>query len=231
MIRTWIPRSLSLSAALLACAGFAWAQSGSASGQATGEGSAAVQTVESKAGTQSRINARAEAKLAAAAKQVDKEVGVAGESKVAGRLAGEFGVTAEALLAEQEELEVSWGELMIAHTLEASARNNVRVDHLIDLRADGMGWGQIAAGLNLDLGQAVSAVQAEARVASGTVRADGRVASIGLAFGHGANVGAKGEAQAGVGAGTDAGAAGAAVNSSVNAGVGVGASLPRIGGR
>ncbi len=79
------------------------------------------------------------------------------------------------------------------------------------MRHDGMGWGQIAHGLDLRLGDVVSAVRSESRVADGTAKGNGKPALI-----HGgAHVGAHTGTGAAVHAGhTGAGAAG-------NAGVGV----------
>jgi hypothetical protein len=140
--------------------------------------------------------AKAEAKLTASATAVDNDA-TKGEETVASRLAAEFGMTTEALTAEKTELGVSWGQLMVAHTLMANATTQLTCQQLFDMRSD-MGWGQIAAGLGLKLGEAVSAVTSEGRVASGRVRADGKVAVIhgegakaGLATGARTSVGIK----------------------------------------
>jgi hypothetical protein len=84
------------------------------------------------------------------------------------------------------------------------------------MKHDGMGWGQIAAGLDLNLGSVVSAVKAEGRVASGVGRPDGKIAPM---RGLGARVGVAG-GNAGLHAGVGHGAAGAA-----GAGVGVGVKI------
>src|SRR5437899_10397045 len=76
---------------------------------------------------------------------------------------------------------------MIALALSANAKASVTAEQLLQLRADHMGWGQIAAGLGLDLGDAVSAAKAEARVAAGLAKPDRRVAVI---HGEGARAGA-----------------------------------------
>lgn len=157
--------------------------------------------------------AKAEAKLEAAAKKADNEARARGDARVAARLAAEFGMTADALMAEKQALGCSWGELMIAHSLDANTKTEITVAQLIELRQEGTGWGQIAAGLGLKLGEAVSAVQAEARVAAGLAKPDGKVAVIhgegaraGIAANAGANAsvragGVQAGAQTGVGAG------------------------------
>jgi hypothetical protein len=163
-------------------------------------------------GAQTSANARskADAKLATAAHKVDGDASAQGEAKVAGRLAAEFGMTPEDLTAEHQLLGGSWGELMIAHSLIANSTTEVTAEELFSLHKDGTGWGQIAAGLGLHLGEAVSAAQAEAKVASGVAKADGKVAVIhgegaraGVAANAGTQVGAPvaGAARAGVGVG------------------------------
>jgi len=221
---------------MLALAGLVHAQVGStqgrASGQSAGSAQAAQGTVSGDASASAAANAdaradlakmkqqmetraartsaearaHAEAKLEATAKRTD-DAGLKGESEVASRLAKEFGITVSALMDEKTELGASWGQLMIAHTLSANSNLNVTVQQLFELRKDGMGWGQIAAGLGYKLGDAVSAVNSEGRVAGGQARADGKVAVIhgegarsglgmnaagglGLNAGHGAGVGA-----------------------------------------
>jgi hypothetical protein len=158
--------------------------------------------------------AKAEAKLEASAKKTDAEA-QRGEGRVAERLAVEFGMTADALMAEKQELGCSWGELMIAHSLDANTTTEITTAQLVQLRKDGTGWGQIAAGLGLKLGEAVSAAQAESRVAAGLAKPDGKVAVI---HGEGAHAGLG--AQAGANAGVRAG--GTQVGANAGAGVGVG---------
>src|SRR5207244_1169896 len=114
--------------------------------------------------------AKAEARLEASAKRADDEAKATGDAKVAARLATEFGMTAEALMAEKNDLSTSWGQLMIAHSLAANSKTDLTVAQLIQLRGE-MGWGQIAAGLGLKLGETVSAVRAESKVATGTATA------------------------------------------------------------
>ena len=119
------------------------------------------------------------------AKHVDGEA-TPDEQKVSSRLATEFGMTGEALVAEKNDLGASWGQLMIAHTLMANSKTEIATKELVDMHQQGMGWGKIAAGLGLKLGEVVSAVNAESRVASGLAKADGKVAVI---HGEGAKVG------------------------------------------
>lgn len=228
--------------ATLALAAAAHAQSGSANGSATGQATGAVQAkqadasasasataeasasadasfkrmkqdIESKgAKVSAEARAKAEAKLEATAKRVDEDA-TKGEQMVAGRLAKEFGLTVQALLEEKSQLGVSWGQLMIAHTLDANAKADVTVRQLVEMHADGMGWGQVAAGLGLKLGEVVSAVNSEGRVAQGELRADGKVA---LVHGEGAKAGL------GVGAGAGLGlkAGGKGVGGGVGGGLG-----------
>jgi len=103
---------------------------------------------------------------------------------------------------------------MIAHTLAANATDGVTVEQLIAMHQTGTGWGQIAAGMGLSLGDVISAVNAEQRVADGLARADGKVAVI-----HGEG------ARAGLGAGLGANAGPGAKGLGVGAGVGGGIKL------
>jgi len=178
--------------------------------------SALRKQIEAKAEKVSaKARARAEAKLEATAKEVDAEAEAAqGDSKIAGRLATEFGMSTDDLIAEKDATGASWGGLMIAHTLDANTATDVTVADLVAMHEGGMGWGEIAAGLGLNLGEAVSAVQAEGKVASGTLKADGKVA---VAHGLGA--------KAGVGLGVKANAASQASGAKVGATAGVGAGI------
>jgi hypothetical protein len=101
---------------------------------------------------------------------------------------------------------------MIAHTLMANSRTAVTVEQLFLLQREGFGWGQIAHGLNLRLGEVVAAVKSEGNVAAGRAKADGRPAMI--HSGTHVNAGTK--------AGVRAGPATAGAASSVGAGVKVG---------
>jgi len=125
---------------------------------------------------------------------------------------------ASALAEEQTELGASCGQLMIAHTLSANSKVEVTAQQLFQLRKDGMGWGQIAAGLGFNLGDAVSAVNAEGRVAGGEARADGKVAAIG---GPGARSGLGIDGGAGANLGVGHGAHGVGVGAGAGLGVGI----------
>src|SRR5262245_38363360 len=173
----------------------------------------AREAIEKKAAKVSaQAKAKAETQLAATADQVDKRASIEGDATVATRLAAEFGMTPDALTAEKKALDVSWGQLMIAHTIDANTKSGVTVEQLVTMKKDGMGWGQIAAGLGLQLGSVVSGVNAESRVAHGLDKADGHVA---VMRGDGAKLGAATGANAGIG--VQAGKAGA----NVGAGLGV----------
>jgi len=160
--------------------------------------------------TSASARAAAEARFEASGKRVDEEASK-DEAQVAARLAAEFKTMPGALLGEKNRLDAGWGELMIAYALSANAKASVTAEQLLQLRADHTGWGQIAAGLGLDLGDAANAAKAEARVAAGLAKPDGRVAVI-----HGEG------ARAGVGAGIGAGAGLDAGRARTSAGVGVG---------
>ena len=163
--------------------------------------------------TPAKARATAEAKLDATSKAVDTQADQA-ESQVADRLSTEFGMTAEALAAEKTSSGASWGGLMIAHTLAANSKTTVAATDLVAMQQGGMGWGQIAAGLGLNLGEVVSAVASEGRVAAGTLKADGKVA---VAHGEGA--------KAGLGLGVKTNAATHAGGAKVGATAGVGAGI------
>ncbi|HEU4941609.1 MAG TPA: hypothetical protein VFT97_08330 [Candidatus Eisenbacteria bacterium] len=120
--------------------------------------------------------------LTTVAKGVDGKAAKDGDATVAGRLASDFGVSSDALLAEKAKYNVGWGDLMIAHTLGANTLTGVTVDEILVMRTtDAMGWGGIASGLDLKLGSVVSGVKSEAKVAMGGSRADGKPAKIAVA--------------------------------------------------
>jgi hypothetical protein len=120
--------------------------------------------------------------LTTAAKGVDDKAAKDGDATVAGRLASDFGVSSDALLAEKAKYNVGWGDLMIAHTLGSNTLTGVTVDEIMIMRtADAMGWGAIASGLDLKLGNVVSGVKSQAKVATGASRADGKPAKIAVA--------------------------------------------------
>jgi hypothetical protein len=121
--------------------------------------------------------ASADREMAARARDIDRAS--VGETFVARSLGVEFGMSEEAIISEKEELGASWGDLTIAHTLAASDKQGMTAAQVLHLHDRGMGWGQIAAGLDFKLDDAVRAVRAESRVARGRARADGKTATIG----------------------------------------------------
>lgn len=173
-----------------------------------------------------KVRDKFDADVTAAAKQVETDAATAGDVKVAERLGTEFGMTPDALVAERNELGTSWGQLMIAHTLMANSTSGLTSRQLFDLRTEGMGWGQIAHGMGLKLGSAVTAVKGEARVARGLEKADGKVSTIqGPASRANADAAAKAAAKASIKA--DA----AGTQTKVGAGAGVGAGVGVGGGK
>jgi hypothetical protein len=111
--------------------------------------------------------------------RVNKEAVSKGQTAVAARLASEFGLTSEALLDEKGQHGLSWGELVIAHTLLANSNTGVTLLDLVSLRSDGLGWGAIAFGLRFHMEDLEDAIKAEGRVAMGLSKADGKAAVIG----------------------------------------------------
>jgi hypothetical protein len=120
--------------------------------------------------------------LTTVAKGVDDKAVKDGDATVAGRLASDFGVSSDALLAEKAKYNVGWGDLMIAHTLGSNTLTGVTVDEIMLMRTtDAMGWGAIASGLDLKLGNVVSGIKSQGKVATGASRADGKPAKIAVA--------------------------------------------------
>jgi hypothetical protein len=116
------------------------------------------------------------------AKQIDEQAARAGDPAVAGRLASDFGLSSDALMAEKARYNAGWGDLMIAHTLGSNTLTGVTVDEIFVMHStDAMGWGQIANGLDLKLGSVVSAMKSQGKVATGAARADGKPAKIATA--------------------------------------------------
>ena len=153
-----------------------------------------------------------EKKLDDVEKQIETEA-QKGEPAVAERMAADFRVTPDALIAEKSQYGRGWGELTVAHTLMANAKSDATISDLFALRSQGMGWGVIAAGLDLKLGDVVPAVKGEQRVAAGLEKGDGKPAMIHpMTEKVSAKGAAKGqvkgtEAAAGTGAGVDLGKA------------------------
>lgn len=222
---------LSLLAALGLVSGATLAHAGSVTaGSATAGGSATTATTATPAGTAATATATPatsaaatahasdEAALARSAQEVDAAAGK-GALTVANRLAPEFGMTADALIAQRAELGASWGQLMIAHALAANAEGGLTVEQLLARHKEGEGWGRIATDLNLEMGAVVRGVADERKVALGLAKADGRVAAM-----RGAAVKADAgmRTNAGLGVGH---AATKGVGAGVNAGAGVGVGL------
>jgi hypothetical protein len=143
-------------------------------------------------------------------KQIENEATAKGDAAVAGRIAGEFGVTADALTAERSQFSRGWGEILVAHTLLANAKPGLTIADIFQMRNQGIGWGVIAAGLDLKLGDVVSAVKSEGRVAAGLAKGDGKPATI------------RAGASASLRAGTKAQAKPVGAKGGVTAGTGVG---------
>jgi hypothetical protein len=125
-----------------------------------------------------KSRAAVDKKLSEISAQISGEANEKGDAVVAGRIGPEFGMTAEALTAEQGKFDAGWGELVIAHTLAANAKTGVTAEQLFSLHREGLGWGQIAYGLNLRLGEVAAAVASEGSVAAGRAKADGKPAMI-----------------------------------------------------
>jgi hypothetical protein len=125
-----------------------------------------------------RVCAPADRELAARARDIDRAS--VGDTRVAGFLAAEFGMSEQAVITEKKDLGASWGNLTIAHTLAAGDNQGMTVAQVLQLHDRGMGWGQVAAGLRFKQDEAVRAVNAVSRVARGREKADGNAAPITL---------------------------------------------------
>ncbi len=158
----------------------------------------------------------AEKKLNALSKRIDGDVEATGEFVIANRIAPEFAMTGEAMMAERGSMDVGLGDLVIAHTLSSNAKNGITTDQLFQLHKEGMGWGQIAYGMGFSLDGTTMAVKSEADVASGASKADGKAALIGAP---------KVNTNAHAGANTGAGAHAGPVSTNASSNVGLGANL------
>jgi len=154
-------------------------QANAQAGTATETANAKLAEIRERAQTTSEKDAKdTEGKLDATKASVDKEAAAKGDGVVAGRLATEFGMTSDALMAEKAQYNTGWGDLMIAHSLAANG-TDVTIDQLFGMRTtDHLGWGQIANGMGLKLGNVVSAVKSEGKVATGQSTGDGKVATM-----------------------------------------------------
>lgn len=120
--------------------------------------------------------ALADRQLALVARDIDRAS--VGDTRVAAFLAAEFGMSPEAIVTEKRDLGASWGDLTIAHALSAGDTQGMTAAQVLHLHDRGMGWGQVAAGLRLELDDAVRTVDREGRIARGLMKADGRKAVI-----------------------------------------------------
>jgi hypothetical protein len=188
----------------------------SADAKASADAALRKQIEEKGARAKAEDRGKMEAQLDADALETEHAASAQGDARIVARMAQEFGLTSDELMAEKSALSTSWGNLIIAHSIAANSKTDITVATLIGMKHDGMGWGQIAAGLDLNLGSVVSAVKTEGRVAAGIGRPDGKVASM---RGLGARVDVAG-GNAGLHAGVGHGAAGAA-----GRGVGLGAGV------
>jgi type IV secretory pathway VirB10-like protein len=178
---------------------------------------ASIDAIKEKAKTLSaKERESADQEIGAEVKKVNAEATAKGEITVATRLGEEFGVSADGLVAEKAHFKTGWGDLMIGHTLLANSTTSMTLQQLFDLRQGGMGWGEIAHGMDLKVGELISAAQAETRVATGLSKPDGKVEPVG----HG--VAARAQASAKVAAKAQPGDTPVRANMGVGAGVGVG---------
>ncbi|HXF59488.1 MAG TPA: hypothetical protein VN539_06665 [Candidatus Saccharimonadales bacterium] len=139
-------------------------------------------------------------------KAIETESTTKGDAEVAGRVAAEFGVTPDALIAERSKYGRGWGELVVGRTLAANAKTDATLDDLFTMRSQGVGWASIAAGLDLKLADVVTAVKSEQQVAMGVEKGDGKPAMIAMAAAPKTKADSKVKASAsdaGVGGGVD----------------------------
>jgi hypothetical protein len=151
--------------------------------------------------------------------RIDKLAAAQGDQKISARLATEFGMTPDALAAERSRHQVGWGDLVVAHTLQANGGATLTTGDLYAMRSQGLGWGQIAHGLGLELGQVVRAAQAEGRVATGVSKPDGRMVRIEAAGAH--------STKSGHAAGSGAGPEHGSMKSGSQSSLGVGQTTPK----
>jgi hypothetical protein len=121
---------------------------------------------------------RASADRILAAKSRDINRASVGETRVAAFLGAEFGMSEQEIVEERMALGASWGNFTIAHTLATSDKQGMTVAQVLQLHDSGLEWGQVAAGLGMNLDDVVRAVATETHVAMGRAHADGKVAPI-----------------------------------------------------
>jgi hypothetical protein len=169
-------------------------------GEAAAKANEVLAGIRERGGSLDAREGRAvEEKLNEEKKIIDQEATANGDPGVASRLGEEFGISAEILLAEKAQYKSGWGDLTIAHLL-IGERTDVTMDQLFELRQQGQGWGQIAHGMELDLGHLVTAMKSQGRVATGAEKADGKVPSLRGAEGQAKGAQAKEAAKAKAGA-------------------------------
>lgn len=145
--------------------------------------SSAIET--SKVSALSEIRERAESmpidtrididkRIDATVTRVNSDASTKAQTKIAAKLASKFNLTSDALLELKGEYGLSWGELVVAHTLLANSKVKVDLVDLASLRSDGLSWGAIAYGLRFHLEDLEEAIRAEGRVATGLSKAIGR---------------------------------------------------------
>jgi hypothetical protein len=99
--------------------------------------------------------------------RVNREATEQGQAKVAARLAREFSVTPDALFEEKSDKGLSWGEMVIAHTLMTHSGAKVGFQDLAALHDEGLSWAAIAFGLQYHLEDLEEWIKTEGRVAMG----------------------------------------------------------------
>ncbi|HET9941199.1 MAG TPA: hypothetical protein VFR25_08840 [Candidatus Eisenbacteria bacterium] len=114
-------------------------------------------------------------RIAITVERVNQEARDRGQATMTARLAAEFKVTGESLLEDKSEYSLSWGELVIAHTLLANSGAGLGLVDLVDLRREGLGWGAIAFGLEFHMEDFEDMIKAEGRVAMGLSKTGGNV--------------------------------------------------------
>lgn len=106
-------------------------------------------------------------RIAITVDRVNQEARDRGQATMTARLAAEFKATGESLLEDKSEYSLSWGELVIAHTLLANSNAGLGLVDLAQLRREGLGWGAIAFGLEFHMEDFEDMIKAEGRVAMG----------------------------------------------------------------
>lgn len=94
--------------------------------------------------------------LAAAIDKV--RAGPDGERIVVGHVSRKLSISVETLRAQQAQMRLDWGELLIAN-LMCKATAKLTVDHVADEFRSGVGWTEIARHHNVPLDQLIAEVQ------------------------------------------------------------------------